>query len=670
MFIVKGLVIIVDNKSLAVLKGLALDIIQNSKGGHPGSTLSAAPILYTLYTKHMKVNPSMYDWVNRDRFVLSMGHASALLYAMLFLSGYQFNVDDLKGYRRLNSKTPSHPEISTIGVDANTGMLGEGFATAVGLALGERILEERFNKKPKNSFDKKTKKIIDYYTYVLASDGDLMEGISYEAASFAGNLKLGKLIVLYDSNKSTMDNNTNKTFNESISLRFSSMGWHVETVKNGKSISDINKAIEKAKKNTNMPSLIIVNTIIGDGSKLEGTPKIHSGELTKEDYEQLKRGLGVEGLPFTLLKEPAENIRNQVVQRGSSKYDEWEKIVDEYKNDKPDSVVELQNLIYNNIDLDLTKVDFGINYDVKETLRESNSKVMNIISNSIWNFIGGSADVSTSTLTYLNEKEDISSSNFKGKNILYGVRENAMGAISNGLALSHFRPFASTFLAFSDYMRPSIRMSALMNIPVTYIFTHDSITVGYDGPTHQPIEQLASLRAMPNLYVYRPCDINEIIGVWNNILKDKKPAVISLAKTEVKVQNGTNILSVNKGAYVVSDPDDIINVVIIATGAEVQAANSIKETLRNEGIGVRVISMPCMEKFLEQTDSYKDDLFPYGAKIFVLEYGSSFGFEKFVSSTDYLLNINEFGKSASKEEILKYYKLDLDSMVERIKSLI
>ena len=291
-------------------------------------------------------------------------------------------------------------------------------------------------------------------------------------------------------------------------------------------------------------------------------------------------------------------------------------------------VLEFESLIYNSINFDLTKVDFDINYEQKETLRESNSKVMNIISNSIWNFVGGNADTSSSTLAYLNGKEDISYSNFKGKNILYGVRENACGAISNGLALSGFLPFASTFMAFSDYMKPSIRMSAFMNLPVTYIFTHDSITNSFDGPTHQPVEQLASLRAMPNLYVYRPADIKEIIGSWQCIIKDKKPAVISLAKTEVKPQNGTNILSVSKGGYIESDPDGNIDIVLIATGAEVQVANSIKERLKPEGLGVRVVSMPCMEKFLEQTDAYKSDLFPVTAKIFVIEYESSLGWER------------------------------------------
>lgn len=660
-----------DNKSIAVLKGLALDIIQNAKSGNPGITLSAAPMLYTLYTKHLNVSPANYNWINRDRFIMSAGHGAALLYAMLFLSGYQFTIDDLKNYGKLNSKTPSYPEITTMGVDVSTGALGEGFATAVGIALSEKILANKFNKKPKNKFDNKTKKIIDYYTYVLVSDGDLMEGISYESASLAGTLKLGKLIVLYDSNKYSMDSSTDKTFTESVSSRFSALGWQVINVKNGNSISEISKAIKKAKKNLLMPSIIIVNTIIGQGSKFEGTIKMHSGELDKDDYEQLKRNLGVEGLPFTLLKEPAENIRNQVVQRGNNLYDIWDKIYNEYKKDmNTQQSFEFESLLYNSINIDLTKIDFEINYDQKELLRESNSKVMNIISNSIWNFIGGSADISSSTLTYLNGKDNISSNNFDGKNILYGVRENSMGAISNGLALSGFLPFASTYMAFSDYMKPSIRMSALMNLPVVYIFTHDSITTSFDGPTHQPIEQLASLRAIPNLYVYRPADIKEVIGAWQCIIKDKKPAVISLAKTEVKPQDGTNILSVAKGGYIESDPENDIDVVIIATGAEVQVANSIKERLKSEGIGIRIISMPCLEKFLEQSDDYKNSLFPLNASVFVIEYESSLGWEKFVTSTDYLLTIDKFGKSASKDDVLKYCKVDIDSMIERIKSLI
>ncbi len=660
-----------DNKSLNVLKGLTLDIIQNSKGGHPGIALSAAPIIYSLFTKHLKVNPSMYNWVNRDRFVLSAGHGSALLYAMMFLGGYQLTVDDLKNFRHINSKTPGHPEISTMGIDVSTGALGEGFATSVGIALAEKIYEEKFNRKPKNIFDKKVVPLVDYYTYVLVGDGDLMEGISYEAASLAGELKLGKLIVLYDANKSSMDSLTSINFNEDVLTRFSAMNWDVHNVKNGNSISDISSAIKKAKSDKTRPSLIKINTIIGNGSKLQGTNKIHAGELTKEDYEQLRTKLGIDSMIFSVSKEPAENIRNQIVNRGIEEYEKWEKIYADYRTTLNQiQINEFENILYNKANIDLSTINIEINYDNKELLRDSNSRVMNVISGLLSNYIGGSADTVTSTKTYLTGAGDLSSKNYLGKNIFFGVRENSMGAILNGLALSGFRPFGSTFLSFSDYMRPSIRMSALMDLPVTYIFTHDSITVGVDGPTHEPVEQLASLRAMPNLYVYRPADINEIIGTWNNIIRDKKPAVISLARTEVKPQQNTKDTMVVKGAYIISDVETKLDGIIIATGAEVQIAMSIKDRLKREGIDLRIVSMPCMEKYDEQSDSYKEKIFPSGSKIFVIEYGSSFGWEKFVSSSDYLFNVNKFGKSGSKDEVLNYCQLNIENIIERIKSLI
>lgn len=661
---------IVDNRSIDILKGLTIDIVQNAHGGHLGIGLGAAPIMFTLFTKHLKVNPSMPDWINRDRFVMSAGHGSALLYATLFLSGYQLTIDDLKNYRRINSKTPGHPEFTTLGVDFTTGALGEGFAGAVGIALAEKIYEEKFNKKSQKMFQKTPMPLVDYYTYVLASDGDLMEGISYEAASFAGNYNLGKLIVLYDSNKVSMDSGTDLTFNEDVLLRFASMGWDTYYVKNGNSVSEIDKAIKKAKK-TNKPSIIKINTTIGNGLKTQGTNKAHSGELDKDDYEAIRAHLKLDGLPFTLIKEPAENIRNQVVNRGLNEYDAWEKIYSEYKKDMTqEKIVEFENILYNRANFDLTTLNIEIDYDKKELLRESNSKIMNLIPMGVSNFIGGSADVVTSTKTYLNGRDNLTSKNYLGKNIYFGVRENAMGAILNGLAVSGFRPFGSTFLSFSDYMKPSIRMSALMNLPVTYIFTHDSITVGFDGPTHQPVEQLASLRSIPNLYVYRPADIKEIIGTWNNIIKDGKPAVISLARTEVKPQENTRSTMIGKGAYIVSEPENKIDAVLIATGAEVQVAISIKERLKDENINIRVVSMPCMEKFDEQSDGYKAELFPQGAKIFVLEYGSSFGWEKFVASSDYLFTVDKFGKSGSKDEVLNYLEVNLDNIVERIKKLI
>ena len=660
-----------DEKAINTLKSLSIDLVQNARGGHLGISLGAAPIIYTLFAKNINIYPPVFNWINRDRFIMSAGHGSALLYSMMFLCGYPLTIEDLKQYRKINSKTPGHPEISTMGVDVTTGALGEGFATSVGIALSEKIFEMKYNIAKKNLFDKKTKPLVDYYTYVLVSDGDLMEGISYEAASFAGTLKLGKLIVLYDSNNTSVDGSLNDVFNEDVLSRFSAMGWHTQNVKNGKSVSDIDRAIKNAKMETERPSIIKINTIIGDGSLLQGTNKIHNDPLSKEDYEQLKKKLENESLPFTVAKEPAGYIRDQVIKRGTQKYSEWEKTYAEYKGTlNPDLIKSYANLEFNNISIDLTKLNIEIDYENKELLRDSNKRVMNILSSLVDNFIGGSADLANSTKVYIDNKGDLSSKNYLAKNINYGVRENAMGAISNGLALSGFRPYASTYLAFSDYLRPSIRMSALMNLPVTYIFSHDSITIGADGPTHQPIEQLASLRAIPNLYVYRPGDIKEILGTWNCILNDKKPAVISLPRTEVKAQQRTSILGVSKGAYIAGEETGELDAVVIATGSELQVAKSLQEQIRKEQIDLRIVSMPCMEKYLEQDDAYKRDLFPIGKPIFVIEYGSSYCWEKFVPSSDYLFNINEFGKSGSKEEILNYYNLDLDQIISRIKNLI
>lgn len=660
-----------DQKSINVIKSLAIDMVQTAGSGHLGIALGAAPIMYTLFAKNINVYPPVYNWINRDRFVMSAGHGSALLYSTMFLSGYPLTIEDLKSYRRLNSKTPGHPEISTMGVDVSTGPLGEGFATAVGIALSEKIYENKFNLKKKNIFDNKTKNLVDYYTYVLVSDGDLMEGISYEAASLAGTWKLEKLIVLYDSNKVTLDGSTDNVFDEDVFGRFSSMGWHTQHVKNGKSVKDIDKAIKKAKSEKSRPSIIKIDTVIGEGSLLQGTNKIHGSVLEKNDLEQLKAKLEMGQLPFTILKEPAGNIRDQVIKRGTEKYNEWEKTYNEYKTTlNSEQIKEYSNIEFNKISIDLTKINIDIDYENKELLRDSNSRVMNVLSGLVTNMIGGSADVASSAKTYLNNRDNISSKNYLARNISFGIRENSMGAILNGMALSGFRPFGSTYLAFSDYLRPSIRMSALMNLPVTYIFTHDSITVGQDGPTHEPVEQLASLRAMPNLNVYRPGDIKEIIGTWNCILNDKKPAVISLARTEVKAEQGTSIMGVSKGAYVAGKEEERVDAVLIATGAELQLAKSIKEIIRKDNIDLRVVSMPCMEKYDEQSQGYKDELFPAGKPIFVVEYGSSFGWEKFVPSSDYLFNLNEFGKSGSKDELLNSYGLDLNQIIEKIKKLI
>ena len=659
-----------DDRSVNVLKGLAIDIIQNAKAGHPGTVLSSAPILFTLFAKHINVQPKNPNWINRDRFILSAAHASPLLYALLFLSGYQITAEDLKEFRKFDSITPSYPELKTPGIEMATGMQAEGLATAVGIALAEKIYETKYNLKPKNMFDTKTKKLFDYYTYVLVSDGDLTEGLSYEAASFAGHLGLEKLIVLYDSNKMMMDGTTSNVFTESITSRFSALGWDTYIVKNGNSVREIDNAIKKAKK-SNKPSFIQVNTKIGNGSLLEGTNKIHFGELTKEDYEQLRKKLKITGLPFLPDKEATDNIRNSVLQRAEINYTAWEKTYSEYRNilDKT-KLFEIENIGFNNLYLDLTKLNLTFEDDKKETLRDLNSKVINIISNNFYNFIGASSDNSVSTKAYLYDKGDINLKQFDGKNISFGLRENLMGSVVNGLALSGFRPFASTYLASSDYMVPSIRMSALMNLPVTYIFTHDSITTGNDGPARQPVEQLAHLRAMPNLNVYRPADMNEILGTWQCIMQDKKPSAITFARTEVKKQNGTNFMGVSKGAYIESDCEGHIDAVIIATGAEVQIANSIQERLKNENINVRIISMPCMEKYLEQPESYKSTLFPYDAEVFVIEYASSLSWEKFVIDSNHLFTIDKFGTCGSKDDVVKYCEVDIDTIIDKIKKLL
>ena len=661
-----------DQKAINVIRNLALDIMQNSGSGHPGITMSSAPILYTLFTKNLKVNPAVADWINRDRFILSAGHASELLYATMFLCGYPLMLEDLKNFRKFNSKTPGYPSINTPGVDISTGYSGEGLANAVGFALAERIYEQKYNYRTSGFFDKnRLGPLFDYYTYVLVSDADLMEGVSYEAASFAGTYHLGKLIVLYDANNVSGDGPLNRTFTEDVLGRFASMGWDTHLVKNGNSVSDIDKAIKKAKSNISRPSIIKINTVLGDGLNNQGKKELHSEPLSKEVLDAYKEKTKAGSIPFAVLKEPASYMRDQVVNRGIKVYDDWKKLRDAYSAVfKDNQNFEIDNILNNMINFDMTKLELDIDYENKELLRESNHKIMNIVASNVYNFIGGSADITYSTKTYLDGFGDLLPNDFSGRNISFGVRERLMGGILNGLAVSGFRPFGSTYLSFMDNMKPSIRMAALMKLPVTFIFTHDSITTAGDGPTHQPIEQLASLRSMPNLCVFRPADIKEIIGTWYAIVNSRTPVVISLPKTEIKAEQGTSIQEVAKGAYIAGNEQAIVHAVIVATGAEVQVAKSIQVKLLHEGIDVRVVSMPCMELFNVQSNEYKRQIFPEGSPIFVIEYGASLGWEKFVPSSDYLFTIDEFGVSASKDDVLKYEKVDTDSIVEKIKSLL
>lgn len=627
------------------IKSLSIDMIDNAKGGHPGIALGAAPIIYTLYSRHLNISLDDFKWQNRDRFVMSAGHGSSLLYSVLFYAGY-LSLDNLKKYRQINSITPGHPEYNlTPGVDMTTGPLGQGIASSVGMAIAERY------------YSKLYEDVIDYYTYVLCGDGDLMEGISYEAMSLAGTLKLGKLIVLYDSNNISLDGNTNLSFNEDIKARVESMGWNYIKVLNGNSVDDIDKAILFAKNVKNKPSLIEIKTIIGNGSLKENTNFVHGSPLSSEDIIQLKEKLNISNKPFFFDSKLQDKFQNSIRNRCDKKYNDWMKY---YKN-------HINNL---NKSFDLISKVKTFSNEVEIPMREVNGSIMNIIGDNNYLFIGGAADLSSSTKTILVGKGIFSSNNYKGRNIFYGVREHAMGAISNGLALSGLIPFASTFLSFADYIKPSIRLSALMDLPVTYVFTHDSITIGSDGPTHQPIEQLTMLRSIPNFRVFRPADANEIVGSWNEIINNPKPSAIVLSRNASPLLDKSNAKLVSKGAYIVKKEKKKLNGIIIATGTEVAIAIKIANELEKNKIYIRVVSMPCMSLYEECDDDYKEELLPAGYKRVVIEFGSSYSWYKYVYSDKYLININKFGKSGFKDDILNEFNLDYESIKKHIKQIL
>jgi transketolase len=652
----------IEKKIVDSIRALSIDMIDSAKSGHPGIAMGAAPILYTLYSKHLNFNVNDDKWINRDRFILSAGHGSALLYSILFFSGFGITLDDLKNFRKINSKTPGHPEYGvTPGVDMTTGPLGQGFATAVGIAMAERYYSSIFNNKNYN--------LIDHYTYVLCSDGDLMEGVSYETASLAGSLKLNKLIVLYDSNNVSLDGNTNVTFTEDVLKRFEALGWHTQFVNDGEKVEEIDKAILKAKV-SDKPSIIEIKTIIGRGSIKQGTNAIHGSPLTEEDITQFKDKAGIRNIPFAVSNEAVEEFRKELIDRCNSSYSKWKEQYNIFNSSADEDHKNLyQSISSNNINVDLSKLIEPFVSDMKEEMRVTNGKLINIISNNLPQFIGGSADLSTSTKTIILNSPAFSPNNYNGKNIWFGVREHAMGAVLNGLAICGLRPFGSTFLAFSDYMKPAIRMSALLDVPVTYIFTHDNISIGQDGPTHQPVEQLTMLRSIPNFRVYRPADANELVGCWNTILKEKKPCALVLSRNEARLLPETKAELVNKGAYIVRKEKTRISGIIISTGTEVDLALSIASKLSLNGLDIRVVSMPCVEKFNEQKDDYKESLIPIGYKTVVIEFSSSAGWYKFVYNKKYLITLDEFGISGTKDEVMELNKFDFDSVLNKIDKL-
>lgn len=644
------------------LRLLSLDMINNAGSGHPGICLSAAPMIYTLFANHMVYDLERPNWCNRDRFVLSAGHGSALLYATIYATTEDFTLDDLKKFRHVNSQTPGHPELNiNKRIEATTGALGQGFATAVGLAIAEKHLESKYNTKKLTIFN--------YNIYCLCSDGDLMEGISYEAASIAGEYKLNNLIVLYDANKITLDGALDKDYNDRIADMYVALGWDVLVVKNGDKVSEIDKALDTANKNK-QPTLIIVNTILGKNSQYENTNQIHS-KLDEDDLNQIRIKLkGKE--PFEIDEDNLKALRKEVKLRNEDAYSEWYKDYQEYINTAKDSDVEHLNELINDEDiiLDLEKVIDKEKLFLDKSMRDINFQVMNVISAFIDRFIGGSADLSSSTKTYLKNGGNYGVDNYQNKNIAFGVRENAMGAILNGIALTNIRCFGSTFLTFADYLKPSIRNTAIMNLPVTYIFTHDSFLIGQDGKTHQPIEQLAMLRSIPNLDVYRPCDYKELIGAWQLILKNKKPSALIISKEPTESYKYTSIEETALGGYVISEVKNRLDVILIASGREVTLAMKLKQELLKSFIETRIVSMPNINEFFKQPKEYQNQVLPKGYKRMVIEFSNDPTLYRLVKNEDDIININTFGKSGTKEELLAEFELDIASIVIKIKNSI
>lgn len=655
-----------DIQCINEIKILALDMINNANSGHPGAVLSQAPILYTLFANHLRINLEDDKWINRDRFILSSGHASALLYSLLHVSGFNISMNDLRSFRRLNSITPGHPEYGvTPGVECSTGPLGQGVATAVGMALAERYIRSLLDVE-----EEKKQQLINYKTYVMCSDGDLMEGISYEALSFAGAQKLNNLVVLYDDNNMSIDGTLEKTFNENIEKRFDAIGFDVITVKDGANLNQIDKALNKAHKSTK-PVIIIFKTILGNGSYNQNTNQVHSGALTDADLYNLRQTLGVTSQPFYVTKDSMIYLNNKINTRMQREISAWNELRNNMTMSTSENLSRLLNMLEQNknqINFDSSKYQINVNYN--EELTVSNYKVMNLFAGNTNLIVNGSADLFKSVKNVIDNSDIMTDSNPTGKNIRFGVREHAMGAILNGLALSGLKTCGSTFLVFSDYLKPAIRMSALMSLPVTYIFSHDSILIGQDGPTHEPIEQLAMLRAIPNLITYRPADITELMGCWDNIFRQNRPTALVLTKRKVPKIPSSNSKSVDFGAYLIRDCGSIPDAILISSGSDLTNAYIIANKLAVNGINLNVVSIPSLELFLSQSEEYRNKLLPDDIKRITLESSNPYVLGSLATNIDYAIGLNDFGFSGTSEEVAKEMEFDLDSLLLKVQSLV
>lgn len=656
----------IDNLSVNAIRVLSADAVQKANSGHPGLPLGAAAIGYELWANHMNHNPKNPNWENRDRFVLSGGHGSTLLYSLLHLFGYGLTLDDLKNFRQWGSKTPGHPEYGvTTGVEASTGPLGAGMAMAVGMAMAETHLAATFNKEGYP--------VVDHYTYVLGGDGCMMEGINYEAFSLAGTLKLNKLIVLYDSNKISIEGNTDIAFTEDVPARFKAMGFKVLEVKDGNDISEIGKAIEEAKADKESPSFIKINTKIGFGSPKEGTADVHGAPLGADNIIAMKKTLGWPSEePFFVPDEVYENYKAKA-ENLAKKEEEWNKLFKEYCEKFPE-----MKTLWDEYK-DETKADKLLDdedfwsYDEKaDATRNLSGKVLNKLSAKLPTLFGGSADLAPSNKSYVNGAGDYSAENYAGRNVHFGVRELAMTGIGNGLVLHGLKAYVSTFFVFSDYVKPMARLASLMEIPLTFILTHDSIGVGEDGPTHEPIEQLAEFRAMPNFNVFRPADATETIAAWYSAVTSKEtPTALVLTRQNLPQLAGSSKEAL-KGGYVVADSSkETPDAIIIASGSEVSLSIEAKEVLAKEGVDVRVVSMPCMDIFEKQSLEYKEKVLPKAVRARVaVEALSEFGWGKYVGLDGKTVCLDRFGASAPAGVLFKEFGFTVDNVVKAVKEVI
>ena len=655
-----------SQQSVNAIKVLGVDAINKAKSGHPGVVMGAAPMAYSLFTKHLRVNPKKTDWINRDRFVLSAGHGSMLLYSLLHLSGFEdVSLEEVKNFRQWGSKTPGHPEFGhTKGVDATTGPLGQGISTAVGMALAERYLAAKYNKEGYELFD--------HYTYVICGDGDIMEGVASEAASFAAVQKLNKLVVLYDSNDICLDGETRDAFSENVRNRYEAYGWNTILVEDGADVEAVNVAIEKAKQ-SDKPTLIEVKTIIGAGSpNKQGTNGVHGAPLGEEETALFRKEIGWNYEPFEIPEEVYADFKVNVADRGETANNKWEKLYNEYKEKFPELAAELEEVLSREDIKHLSKESFSFkNVGEAQATRNSSQDAINSIAKVLPTFFGGSADLSHSNMTFIKGEGLQDDAHRTERNIQFGVREFAMATVLNGMMLhGGVRVFGGTFFVFSDYLKAALRLSALQNLPVTYVFTHDSIAVGEDGPTHEPIEHLASLRTIPNTYVFRPADATETQAAWylaQNI--NDKPTSIVLTRQNLPVLENSSFEKVAKGAYVVYETSSDFDTILIATGSEVALAISVAQELEREGMKVRVVSMPSIELFEEQTSEYKEALLPRSIRRRVsLEMGNTALWYKYVGLDGLAIGINKFGASAPANKVIEEYGFSVEKVVARIKN--